>query len=270
MSSQTTTTRGNQRQRGRGNQRGRGGHRGGQRGGQSSGSKTNTDNTPASQTKALAEAQVSAANDANDDEEVCWICAEPVKYYSVSECDHRTCHVCALRLRALYKKLDCTFCKVSPFSPPTLITLIIHSRPHNLLSSLQYPPMPNSRHSHPMVSPTKTPNSGSSSKQKSWWKKPSFCFGSIVLTRRVIISVLDGAISNYMFGGRMAKWCGTSPILSHPRYNMITHDSICIVIYAFDSKRCSPMNTPYTHPTFYPSTSLPCPTDLKNLSPSNR
>ncbi|KAJ7706693.1 hypothetical protein B0H17DRAFT_972658 [Mycena rosella] len=42
---------------------------------------------------------------------ICWICAEPVKYYAVSECNHRTCHVCALRLRALYKKTDCTFCK---------------------------------------------------------------------------------------------------------------------------------------------------------------
>lgn len=47
-----------------------------------------------------------------DDGTVCWICAEPVKYYSVSQCNHRTCHVCALRLRALYKKLECTFCKV--------------------------------------------------------------------------------------------------------------------------------------------------------------
>lgn len=46
----------------------------------------------------------------------CWICAEPVKYYSVSECNHRTCHVCALRLRALYKKFECTFCKVSSAS----------------------------------------------------------------------------------------------------------------------------------------------------------
>ncbi|TDL27318.1 hypothetical protein BD410DRAFT_713852 [Rickenella mellea] len=45
------------------------------------------------------------------DESLCWICAEPVKYYSLSECNHRTCHVCALRLRALYKKTDCTFCK---------------------------------------------------------------------------------------------------------------------------------------------------------------
>ncbi|KAF8447367.1 hypothetical protein L210DRAFT_3609760 [Boletus edulis BED1] len=47
----------------------------------------------------------------SDDAPVCWICAEPVKYYSLSACNHRTCHVCALRLRALYKKLDCTFCK---------------------------------------------------------------------------------------------------------------------------------------------------------------
>lgn len=46
------------------------------------------------------------------DSDVCWICAEPVKYYSLSECNHRTCHICAIRLRALYKKTDCTFCKV--------------------------------------------------------------------------------------------------------------------------------------------------------------
>lgn len=48
----------------------------------------------------------------DDDSGMCFICAEPVMYYSVSECNHRTCHVCALRLRALYKRHDCTFCKV--------------------------------------------------------------------------------------------------------------------------------------------------------------
>lgn len=47
----------------------------------------------------------------DSDEAICWICAEPVKYYSISECNHRTCHVCALRLRALYKKTNCAFCK---------------------------------------------------------------------------------------------------------------------------------------------------------------
>ena len=56
---------------------------------------------------------VDGSNDEDDSETTCWICAEPVKFYSLSECNHRTCHVCALRLRALYKKLDCTFCKVS-------------------------------------------------------------------------------------------------------------------------------------------------------------
>lgn len=58
------------------------------------------------------ETKAAAAAEEVDDSKICWICAEPVKYFSVSECNHRTCHVCALRLRALYKKLDCTFCKV--------------------------------------------------------------------------------------------------------------------------------------------------------------
>lgn len=50
--------------------------------------------------------------DEDEDANLCWICAEPVRFFSLSECNHRTCHVCAVRLRALYKKLDCTFCKV--------------------------------------------------------------------------------------------------------------------------------------------------------------
>ncbi|EIW84684.1 hypothetical protein CONPUDRAFT_47956 [Coniophora puteana RWD-64-598 SS2] len=59
----------------------------------------------------MAEGTAGEEAGAEDDGAICWICAEPVKYYSVSACNHRTCHVCALRLRALYKKLDCTFCK---------------------------------------------------------------------------------------------------------------------------------------------------------------
>ncbi|KAN0062935.1 hypothetical protein ACQY0O_004756 [Thecaphora frezii] len=43
--------------------------------------------------------------------EMCFICAEPVKLYSIAPCDHKTCHICAIRLRALYKKTECTFCK---------------------------------------------------------------------------------------------------------------------------------------------------------------
>lgn len=65
---------------------------------------------PAEQESATIIAAPKSETDSEPD--VCWICAEPVKYYSLSECNHRTCHVCAIRLRALYKKTDCTFCKV--------------------------------------------------------------------------------------------------------------------------------------------------------------
>lgn len=63
-------------------------------------------------TAAAPTVTATGAEGAEEDDDVCWICAELVKYWSVSECNHRTCHVCALRLRALYKKTDCTFCKV--------------------------------------------------------------------------------------------------------------------------------------------------------------
>ena len=64
----------------------------------------------------------------DDSQDLCWICAEPVKYYAVSECNHRTCHVCALRLRALYKKLDCTFCKVRVMSIQAVYFSLINVR----------------------------------------------------------------------------------------------------------------------------------------------
>ncbi|KAI8927775.1 hypothetical protein BC831DRAFT_398260, partial [Entophlyctis helioformis] len=61
-----------------------------------------------------AAAAAAAAEDAqqNDgDGEACHICAEPVTWYAVGECNHRVCHICSLRLRALYKSKACTFCK---------------------------------------------------------------------------------------------------------------------------------------------------------------
>jgi hypothetical protein len=92
---------------------------------------------------------------AKDEEPVCWICAEPVKYYCVSECNHRTCHVCALRLRALYKKMDCTFCKVrarllgTRMSWIAFVWFLIDTcrTPNNLLFSLYHP----TRYSHPSL-----------------------------------------------------------------------------------------------------------------------
>ncbi|KAF8266463.1 hypothetical protein EI94DRAFT_1733029 [Lactarius quietus] len=65
----------------------------------------------------------------DDSQDLCWICAEPVKYYAVSECNHRTCHVCALRLRALYKKLDCTFCKEPQPTVIFTVSRTLSSRP---------------------------------------------------------------------------------------------------------------------------------------------
>lgn len=49
--------------------------------------------------------------------EVCFICASPVVHNSVAPCNHRTCHICALRLRALYKTKACAHCRVSGFKP---------------------------------------------------------------------------------------------------------------------------------------------------------
>ena len=56
-------------------------------------------------------------NDQEDDveAEVCFICASTVVHNSVAPCNHRTCHICALRLRALYKTRACAHCRVSRF-----------------------------------------------------------------------------------------------------------------------------------------------------------
>ena len=101
--------------RGRSRGQGRGGQRGG--GGGGGGGKPHGRKDAASSNEPVIPTQptqpeVPPAQESTEDAVVCWICAEPVKYYSVSACNHRTCHVCALRLRALYKRLDCTFCKV--------------------------------------------------------------------------------------------------------------------------------------------------------------
>ncbi|KAH0541900.1 hypothetical protein FGG08_003620 [Glutinoglossum americanum] len=43
--------------------------------------------------------------------EICFICASPVVHNSVAPCNHRTCHICALRMRALYKTKTCAHCR---------------------------------------------------------------------------------------------------------------------------------------------------------------
>ena len=46
------------------------------------------------------------------DVDVCFICASPVVHNAIAPCNHRTCHICALRLRALYKTRACAHCRV--------------------------------------------------------------------------------------------------------------------------------------------------------------
>ncbi|ORY44274.1 hypothetical protein BCR35DRAFT_272992 [Leucosporidium creatinivorum] len=53
----------------------------------------------------------SQAADEVDEADMCFICAEKAVLWALGECGHRTCHTCSIRLRALYKKRECTFCK---------------------------------------------------------------------------------------------------------------------------------------------------------------
>jgi hypothetical protein len=50
--------------------------------------------------------------ESNPDTAICFICADPVKYNAVPPCNHTTCHICSLRLRALYKSKMCAHCRV--------------------------------------------------------------------------------------------------------------------------------------------------------------
>lgn len=82
--------------------------------------------------KAAADKKAADAQ-AESDDALCFICASDVEYWAVGECNHRTCHTCSIRLRALCeslprwgrpgsladlcdcidKRTDCTFCKVA-------------------------------------------------------------------------------------------------------------------------------------------------------------
>lgn len=63
----------------------------------------------------LTQGQDSSGEKEEDEGEVCFICASPVVYQSIAPCNHQTCHICALRLRALYKTRACAHCRVSSF-----------------------------------------------------------------------------------------------------------------------------------------------------------
>lgn len=77
-----------------------------------------------SQKKALPQPEQAEKTDGEEDAEVevCFICASPVIHNAIAPCNHSTCHICALRMRALYKTRDCAHCRVC-ISNSTLINL---------------------------------------------------------------------------------------------------------------------------------------------------
>ncbi|KAG5930606.1 hypothetical protein E4U53_002200 [Claviceps sorghi] len=131
-------SRGRGRGRGRGNSGGRG-RRGGRAAGAANavghgGGSTKSTNSPPDASGASADMaahdgaarpartvvlkqQTRAAESGDDDDaDVCFICANPVAYHSVAPCNHATCHICGLRMRALYKTKDCAHCRTpAPF-----------------------------------------------------------------------------------------------------------------------------------------------------------
>ncbi|RIA88550.1 hypothetical protein C1645_774689, partial [Glomus cerebriforme] len=42
---------------------------------------------------------------------VCYICSDPIDIYSLSKCNHRTCHLCTLRTRMLLDSDKCAYCR---------------------------------------------------------------------------------------------------------------------------------------------------------------
>ncbi|KAI6782619.1 LIM domain and RING finger protein -like protein [Emericellopsis cladophorae] len=51
-----------------------------------------------------------------EDAELCFICANVVSHHSIAPCNHTTCHICGLRMRALYKDKNCAHCRTpAPF-----------------------------------------------------------------------------------------------------------------------------------------------------------
>jgi len=62
-----------------------------------------------------------ASDDAES--EICFICADPVRYIAMPPCNHPTCHICSLRMRALYKSKTCAHCRVAS---PAFVLRAIH------------------------------------------------------------------------------------------------------------------------------------------------
>ena len=68
---------------------------------------------PAAQSVPSTETIEEDAGETTGEADVCFICASDVIHQCLAPCNHRTCHICGLRMRALYKNKDCAHCRVS-------------------------------------------------------------------------------------------------------------------------------------------------------------
>lgn len=64
---------------------------------------------PTPQTEGVQDGRHDSTN--GEEGEVCFICAGTVDHWAIVPCNHRTCHICALRSRALYKSKACLHCR---------------------------------------------------------------------------------------------------------------------------------------------------------------
>ncbi|KAF3926310.1 hypothetical protein AA313_de0200642 [Arthrobotrys entomopaga] len=60
-----------------------------------------------------ADAKDPPSPSSTEDGDICFICANPIQYHSIAPCNHMTCHICALRMRALYKTKQCPHCRTN-------------------------------------------------------------------------------------------------------------------------------------------------------------
>jgi len=79
----------------------------------------NGDGMNNNQSQEVQRAIPQSGEEEDSDVELCFICASPVIHSSLSPCNHSTCHICALRMRALYKNRACLHCRAGLPHVPT-------------------------------------------------------------------------------------------------------------------------------------------------------
>jgi len=117
--------------------------------------------------------------DGEEEAEVCFICASEVVHHSVPPCNHRTCHICSLRMRALYKTNDCPHCRVSYCSPSINRYILIENRHQRRWLYSQTMLRNSMKTSKNPISPARTRISASDTRIMISWKIPSYSSATI-------------------------------------------------------------------------------------------